>query len=79
MNQNEALKNYVDAQGEMLTALHNSVTAQSNRINDLMLANEALGRVVEAQSELLSALQAGYDTKIAMIIEELGSLATRES
>jgi len=79
MNQYDALKKYVDAQNDLLALLCDRVTAQSKRIDDLMLSCESLGRRDDAQMELVDALQASYDAKIAMIIEDMASLATAKS
>jgi hypothetical protein len=79
MNKDEAYRSLVDAQSDVLDVLRSQSELHGKRLNDLSGAIDALARMIETQSELISTLQAGYDTKIAMIVEHVDSLVTRES
>jgi hypothetical protein len=79
MKADEALRELIAAQGDMITALHTMVTSQSKRIDSLMVSIESLSRWNEAQSEVVGALQASYDEKFALISERLLAMAADDN
>jgi hypothetical protein len=74
MNKEEAYRNLVDAQSNVLDVLRSQSELHGMRLNNLTDAVDAIGRMAEAHSELIVALQETYDAKIAAIVTRLDAL-----